>query len=694
MQQLIVISEHLGQTLSKAENEEDIYKITCQVLGKSRRGGAAILLPTNTITEYRVAFSSASSASIKELERVTGISLEYFRVNIEKSPVFNEAFKQGKTILTPAVKFVKELFVRQVASLIEKLWITPDDAVIVGPLYTGGILVAFGPHFSEETVSIVRTIVQQVSIFLQLTNLRVMYWQQEVHLDHEHKLLYALMDSIPDYIYFKDCHSRFIRCNRAYAQLVGLSNPKDIAGKMDYDFFPKEMASRYFSDEKKLFKSGKPIINREEQVKKSGGKLLWVSSTKVPLFNEEGKIEGLVGIGREITQRKKAEEEKTQLEEQLMQSQKLESLGQLAGGIAHDFNNMLGAITGYANMIRRRIDDSDEHVKEYAGIIIQAAKRASDLTGKLLAFARKGKYQVVVVNVHDTIQEVIKLLVHTIDKRITIKQHLTAAPPTVLGDRTQLQNVILNLGVNARDAMPKGGELSFGTDVTTVSERHLYKHPDLTAAGKYLVLSVTDTGTGMDEETKTRIFEPFFTTKEKGHGTGLGLASVYGTVKNHQGAIEVTTKLKKGTRFEVYLPLEEVEEEEQVRDEQQLQKGSGTIMVVDDEKLIRDMAAEMLKHLGYDVVVCKDGMEAVEYYRNNGKKVDLMIVDMIMPRMGGADCVTEIHKLNPEARIIISTGYSLVRDTQKIMAKGVDAFIQKPFEERELSELIAQVLRR
>ncbi|MBN1307610.1 MAG: response regulator [Chitinispirillaceae bacterium] len=693
IQQLTSISERLGAALSEAENEDDVFTKSCHVLGELSRGAAAVLLPVKNSTKYRVVYSSAPSSSIEEVERVTGISWDYFRVDIDKSPTFTRVVKEGKTILSPVAELLEEFFVLQVTSLIEKLWVTPYDRVIAGPLYPGGILVAFGPHYSEETLPAVRTLLRQISTFLQLIKLRLMYRQLEESLAHEHKLLHALMENIPDTIYFKDRHSRFIRCNRAQAQLVGISDPMEIAGKTDFDFFPKEMASRFFSDEQNLFKTGKPIIDQEEPVKEAGEKQIWVSTTKVPLFTNEGAVDGLVGISRHITQRKKAEEEKVRLEEQLTQSQKLESLGQLAGGIAHDFNNMLGAIMGYAYMIQRRAAGSDQIIQNHARIIIEASRRASDLTGKLLAFARKGKYQVVVVNVHETIQDVIKLLTHTIDPRITIRQHLTADPATVMGDRAQLQNAILNLAVNARDAMPKGGELVFGTDVITIPDRNLHEYPHLASAGKYLILSVTDTGMGMDEETKEHIFEPFFTTKEKGHGTGLGLASVYGTVKSHQGAIEVSTKRNKGTRFEVFLPLVEIEEKESTQEEERLQKGSGTIMIVDDEELIRDMAAEMLQHLGYDAIPCKDGQEAVEYYRKNNEKVDLIIVDMIMPRMGGVDCVTEIRKINPDARVIISTGYSLVRDSQKIMAKGVDGFIQKPFEEQELSHLIAQVLR-
>jgi two-component system, cell cycle sensor histidine kinase and response regulator CckA len=385
-----------------------------------------------------------------------------------------------------------------------------------------------------------------------------------------------------------------------------------------------------------------------------------------------------------------------ELESQLLQAQKLESIGQLAGGIAHDFNNMLGAISGYADMIRQRFAADNPMLQKYAERILDAARRSADLTTKLLAFARKATAEQAPVDVHAVVRDAIALLEHTIDRRIRIVQHLDAQCATVLGDRSQLQNAVLNLAVNARDAMEGGGEMTFTSAVVGADMVPWHGHSPARQQRRYVRLTVTDTGTGMDEHTLSRIFEPFFTTKQLGKGTGLGLASVYGTVQSHKGILDVHSELGKGTRFDMFLPCFDAPTQfDGPRGEgARIESGRETVLVVDDEELVREMARDMLTHMGYEVVLCTNGAEAVEYFQTHHDNIDLVILDMIMPRMGGLQCYTALRKINPELRALISSGYALNDDVRMMLREGAKGFIQKPFEMQSLAKNVREALQR
>ncbi|MHC4887512.1 MAG: response regulator, partial [Planctomycetota bacterium] len=362
-----------------------------------------------------------------------------------------------------------------------------------------------------------------------------------------------------------------------------------------------------------------------------------------------------------------------QMEERLQQARKMEAIGQLAGGIAHDFNNQLSGVLGFAEMLTQRLQDP--RLRRYAESIEVSALRAADMTQQLLAFSRKGKYLSVPVDLHHLLSEVVTVLQHSIDKRIAIKQILSASSAYTIGDPTQLQNALLNLAINGRDAMPEGGELIFSTDARTLDDAPCGHRSTQLPAGEYISVSVTDTGAGMSEETQQHMYEPFFTTKPEGEGTGMGLAAVYGTVKNHQGAIEVTSEVGKGTTFRLLLPAapgNHAERSEDRSSSPRLPEGTH-ILLVDDEDTVREIGGEMLRDAGCTVTLASDGVEAVELYHDHWQTFDLVILDMVMPRMGGRDTFIAMRQINPGIKALLASGYSIEGEANAILREGVHA---------------------
>jgi signal transduction histidine kinase/ActR/RegA family two-component response regulator len=405
---------------------------------------------------------------------------------------------------------------------------------------------------------------------------------------------------------------------------------------------------------------------------------------------------GVVAIvlgGRSLQRRIRAQAEaRTELEtmrERLRQAEKMEAIGQLAGGVAHDFNNQLGGIIGFAEMLAEY--QQEPLAKRYADGILKAALRASALTRQLLAFSRRGSFQSVTTDTHAILQEVVELLQRSIDKRIDVKLQLAAAPSTVLADTAQLQNAFLNLGLNARDAMPDGGVLVFATRLATIASP---QPEEELAPGQYVQISVTDTGCGMSAETKRRLFEPFYTTKEIGKGTGLGLASVYGTVKNHGGAIRVESEVGRGTTFHIYLPLYEGGVAVAPPGAAALPTGHGKkIMLVDDEPVILAPGEAMLRTLGYEVAAYRDPSAALAAYQQAWCRIDLVILDMMMPKMSGRELYLALRAVNPNVKVLLASGYSEDGEAHALMELGVRAFVQKPYRRAELAQMIAVALR-
>jgi PAS domain S-box-containing protein len=391
-------------------------------------------------------------------------------------------------------------------------------------------------------------------------------------------------------------------------------------------------------------------------------------------------------LREEITQRKR-------LEERLWQTQKMEAIGQLAGGVAHDFNNQLTGILGNADLLLSCIDDP-EH-RQCATSIVEAAKRSAELTRQLLAFARKGRYQDMLVDLHVVINDVVSLLGRSIDKKVDFQVQLEAPSPITRGEPAQIHSALLNLALNARDAMPRGGTLLFRTRRCEIGPAEAAALVFEVPSGKYVVVSITDDGVGMDRATLARAFEPFFTTKPPGRGTGMGLASVYGTMKSHGGSIRVESEVGRGTSFELFFPIAKGGKPAAV---QPYDRGGSlgrlSVLVVDDEPAAGLTLARMLERLGHAATLCASPHEAIATYRERWRELDLVILDMIMPKLDGREAFRALQAINPEVVALLSSGYSIAGNAQEILAEGVRGFLQKPFQLVELDDKLREILRR
>ncbi|WP_250461048.1 hybrid sensor histidine kinase/response regulator [Microbulbifer litoralis] len=422
--------------------------------------------------------------------------------------------------------------------------------------------------------------------------------------------------------------------------------------------------------------------NINENITRSGARV-WVAWTNKLLTNDDGETIGVLSIGSDITKQRL-------LEEELRQAQKMQAIGELAGGIAHDFNNMIHGITGYAEVIQQITCDA--RVAEYINHILTTAQHAAELTRQLLTFARKGNYQLTECNTHEIIRDVCAMLERTIDRRIHVARQLDAGRPHVMGDPTQLKSALLNLGINAKDAMPSGGALQFQTSNITISTPIKISDFEI-ERGEYLLINISDSGTGMPAEIRRRIFEPFFTTKESGRGAGLGLAAVYGTTHLHKGAIRCRSREGEGSSFDLYLPIiRDCTKLTRQRQRTPAPQQQIRIMVVDDEAIVRQYSKTLFEMHGHEVETFSCAEEAINFYRENYENIDLVLLDMIMPRMDGQQLFAFLKRINPDIRAMLSTGYSVDSKVQEILADGILDCIPKPFTYEQLQEKIEALI--
>ncbi len=433
------------------------------------------------------------------------------------------------------------------------------------------------------------------------------------------------------------------------------------------------------------------------QQKRDGTELIAQASMSL-LRNAKGDVIGIVGITRDITEQKALEQERAELYDQLQQLQKMEAIGTLSGGIAHDFNNILAAILGSATLILEKT--TDEKLVRYASRIKAAAERGAALTKQLLGFARKGKIQVAPIDLHQVVKGVIEILEHTIDKRIQTRVETIGNIPKVSGDKVQLEQVILNLAVNAIDAIvPTLDEKQFGTLTFSLKVEPPEKQ-HFASSQSYLHLAISDSGIGIPKEIQHKIFEPFFTTKEVGKGTGLGLAMVYGIVKNHHGRVYIDSEVGKGTTVHLYLPTmmqqtSSQSEKVMMEKNQKTISANKKILIVDDEEMLRELLAEQLIDAGYGVYEAANGYEAIEMLKQldaQQLRVDAVMLDMNMPRMSGAKAFAEIRNLFPSMPILIATGFAQDEVVQKLLESGANGLLSKPYSPEELFKKLDEIL--
>jgi PAS domain S-box-containing protein len=407
----------------------------------------------------------------------------------------------------------------------------------------------------------------------------------------------------------------------------------------------------------------------------------YIEATYYPFEDDRDHVSGIVLISRDIT-------EYRQLHEQLLQSQKMEAIGTLAGGIAHDFNNLMMGIQGRTSMMLLDIDKNHPHQEHLKGIE-EHIRSASNLTRQLLGFARGGKYEVKPVDLNTIIKEKNRMF-GRMQKEIGIEENFAPDLWAVEVDQSQIEQVLLNLYINAWQAMSEEGTLGIQTENTLVTAKVAETHG--VKPGRYVKLSVVDTGVGMDAGTRARIFEPFFTTKDIGRGTGLGLASVYGIVQNHGGFITVTSDEGQGTTFEIHLPATDKQIILSDESTEPISTGNGTILLVDDEEMIITVGSQMLRRLGYNVLTATSGKQALEIYNNHEEQVDLVILDVIMPDIGGGETFEMLKSVNPAVKVLLSSGYSINGKASVILERGCRGFLQKPFDLHTLSNKIKKIL--
>jgi PAS domain S-box-containing protein len=491
----------------------------------------------------------------------------------------------------------------------------------------------------------------------------------------------ALFNSVGDAIFISDREGRLLDCNQAAEALLGLG-AEEIVGKNAWELEEGLSAEQWRRRRREVESQGAAVFETV-LAGPDGGKVEAEVNCRTTRLGER---QACLSVVRDVTERKL-------LEAQLRQAQKMEAVGTLAGGIAHDFNNLLGSIMGCAELSLMKSSEHGDHARHLRQIL-KSTERGRKLVRQILTFSRKLEGDLKLQDLNAQVWQSLQLLERTIPKMVSLDLRLAERLPPVRGDATQLEQVVLNLAANACDAMPEGGTLGVKTEHLWIDEEFCDEHAEM-SPGEYVLLSLSDTGHGMDEDTAKQVFDPFFTTKEVDKGTGLGLSVAYGIVKDHQGHIHCHSRPGRGTTFEIYLPAAEgAMEVSQGAGESRarLVGGRETILLVDDEEVIRSMGPDILRGWGYEALVAGHGVEALDIYGRRGEEIDLVILDLNMPGMGGLDCLQRLKARDPEVKVIVSSGYSVQGRERMMRSLGATAFLPKPYRMKDLVATVRRVL--
>ena len=601
------------------------------------------------------------------------------------------------TTLTGSLSVPYELsFWTRVRKVERRQWWLWASAIVVTLLLTVGmesfsfLFEQSDPTFSFTLRQSVRGLVGLVFLF----DLYTIYQQLQIHrirrqLSDQEQIFRLITENAEDLITVVDREGKRLYDSPGYNKL-GYSS-KDLGRSP----FPEQI---HLDDREALVAARKETFEKgvgprvEYRFRRKDGDWRILESTRSPVRNDRGEIEKVVIVSRDITERKQAEELLRRRDEQLRQSQKMEAVGRLSGGIAHDFNNLLGVIIGYSESIEHRLNPNDP-LRKSAEEIRKAGERAASLTHQLLAFSRQQVLQPQILDLNALVTDMGKMLRRLIGMHIELTTKLAPELGQVKAEQSQIEQVIVNLAVNARDAMPEGGALLIETSNLDVNENLASSFPFL-QPGPYVLLTVTDTGIGMDANTRRHIFEPFFTTKGPGKGTGLGLATVYGVAKQSGGGVIVDSEPGKGSTFRIFLPQTQESAVAPAPRETSAKgsMGTGTILLVEDEEALLNLTAERLTESGYKVLLARDGVHAIEIANSCNEPIHLLLTDIMMPRIGGLSLARSMSELRPGIRVVFMSGHAEREASYREAIRSGAESIQKPFSYEQLSRLVRKML--
>lgn len=529
-----------------------------------------------------------------------------------------------------------------------------------------------------------------IVVFMDITERR----RAQVALEKYQLMLRNILDTIPQSVFWKDKNSVYLGCNQVFAKTIGLASPDEIIGKTDFDMpWPRALSEAYRTDDLVVVSNLTPKLHIIEPLHQANGSQRWVDTSKAPLLDANGEVNGIVGVYEDITERKLAEERQIALEDQLRQAQKMDSVGRLAGGVAHDFNNMLMVIMNNVELCQRLLS-ADHPAIDYLEEIDRSARRSADLTRQLLTFARKESIRPVALDLNDNLAEMLKLLRRTIGEDINLVWKPGVGTGQVMLDPSQADQLLANLCVNARDAIGGNGTVTIETGRASIGGDYCETHPD-TALGEYVLLAVSDDGCGMSKDVLDHLFEPFYTTKSTGEGTGLGLATVYGIVKQNKGFIQVSSKPGQGSTFSIYLPRV-MKEKTSLTAPKTLPVPLGhgeTVLLVEDDKTLRMTCGRFLQSLGYDALVADSPANALALADQHPGGIHLLLTDVIMPDMNGRQLAVRLLSHRPSLKCLFMSGYPSDVISLRGVQDSASSFIKKPFTRDILARKLHEVLK-